>query len=31
VLHDEARLQAEFGAAYDAYRARVKRWLPFLF
>jgi protein-S-isoprenylcysteine O-methyltransferase Ste14 len=31
VLLDEARLQAEFGAAYDAYRARVKRWLPFLF
>lgn len=31
VLLDEARLQAEFGAAYDAYRARVKRWLPFIF
>ena len=31
VLQDEARLQAEFGAAYDAYRARVKRWLPYLF
>jgi protein-S-isoprenylcysteine O-methyltransferase Ste14 len=31
VLQDEERLQAEFGAAYDAYRARVKRWLPYLF
>jgi protein-S-isoprenylcysteine O-methyltransferase Ste14 len=31
VLHDEARLLAEFGPAYDAYRARVKRWLPFMF
>lgn len=31
VLQDEARLQAEFGADYDAYRARVKRWMPFLF
>ena len=28
VLQDEMRLHAEFGAAYDAYRARVKRWLP---
>jgi protein-S-isoprenylcysteine O-methyltransferase Ste14/tripartite-type tricarboxylate transporter receptor subunit TctC len=28
VLHDEARLQAAFGAEYDAYRARVKRWIP---
>jgi protein-S-isoprenylcysteine O-methyltransferase Ste14 len=31
VLTDEARLQRQFGAAYDAYRARVKRWIPFLF
>jgi protein-S-isoprenylcysteine O-methyltransferase Ste14 len=31
VLQDEARLQAEFGAVYDAYRARVKRWLPFIY
>jgi protein-S-isoprenylcysteine O-methyltransferase Ste14/tripartite-type tricarboxylate transporter receptor subunit TctC len=28
VLHDEARLHAAFGAEYDAYRARVKRWVP---
>jgi protein-S-isoprenylcysteine O-methyltransferase Ste14 len=28
VLHDEARLEAIFGAEYDAYRARVKRWIP---
>jgi protein-S-isoprenylcysteine O-methyltransferase Ste14 len=31
VLHDERRLQAAFGADYDAYRARVKRWIPFAF
>jgi protein-S-isoprenylcysteine O-methyltransferase Ste14 len=31
VLQDETRLQAEFGAVYDAYRARVKRWLPFIY
>ncbi|MGH6769545.1 MAG: methyltransferase [Xanthobacteraceae bacterium] len=31
VLHDEARLQSAFGAEYDAYRARVKRWVPALF
>ena len=31
VLHDEARLQASFGAEYDGYRARVKRWIPGLF
>ena len=30
VLHDEARLRAEFGAEYDAYRARVKRWIPYV-
>jgi protein-S-isoprenylcysteine O-methyltransferase Ste14 len=28
VIEDEARLAALFGAQYDAYRARVKRWLP---
>jgi protein-S-isoprenylcysteine O-methyltransferase Ste14 len=28
VLGDEARLEKIFGAEYDAYRARVKRWLP---
>ena len=30
VLTDEARLQAAFGADYDAYRARVKRWIPYV-
>jgi protein-S-isoprenylcysteine O-methyltransferase Ste14 len=28
VLHDEARLSAKFGEKYDAYRARVRRWIP---
>jgi len=28
VLEDEARLQKLFGAPYDDYRARVKRWIP---
>ncbi len=28
ILRDEARLQAKFGAPYEAYRARVKRWIP---
>ena len=28
VRHDEARLETIFGAEYDAYRARVKRWIP---
>jgi protein-S-isoprenylcysteine O-methyltransferase Ste14 len=28
VLQDEARLEGIFGAEYDAYRARVKRWIP---
>ena len=28
VLEDEARLEALFGAQYNAYRARVKRWTP---
>lgn len=28
VLEDEARLEALFGAPYNAYRARVKRWIP---
>lgn len=31
VRHDEARLEREFGAGYSAYRARVKRWIPFVF
>jgi protein-S-isoprenylcysteine O-methyltransferase Ste14 len=28
VMGDEARLAARFGADYEAYRARVKRWIP---
>ncbi len=28
VLRDEARLERIFGTEYDAYRARVKRWIP---
>ena len=28
VWGDEARLKATFGAEYEAYRARVKRWVP---
>jgi hypothetical protein len=28
VLDDEVRLAARFGPAYEAYRARVKRWIP---
>jgi protein-S-isoprenylcysteine O-methyltransferase Ste14 len=28
VSGDEARLEATFGAEYEAYRARVKRWVP---
>ncbi len=28
VLQDEARLEKIFGAEYDSYRARVKRWIP---
>ncbi|MPZ37862.1 MAG: hypothetical protein GEU95_07320 [Rhizobiales bacterium] len=31
VLEDEKRLHAAFGAEYDAYCARVKRWLPYIF
>ena len=31
VQRDEARLRERFGADYDAYAARVKRWIPFLF
>jgi protein-S-isoprenylcysteine O-methyltransferase Ste14 len=30
VLHDEERLRALFGADYDTYRARVKRWIPYV-
>ena len=28
VLQDEKRLETIFGADYDSYRARVKRWIP---
>ena len=28
VREDEARLRQLFGAEYDGYRARVKRWIP---
>ena len=28
VLEDEAHLRARFGAEYEAYQARVKRWIP---
>jgi len=31
IREEEALLKAEFGAAYDAYAARVKRFLPGLF
>lgn len=31
VLTDEARLAQVFAADYDAYRARVKRWIPYVF
>jgi len=31
VLHDEKRLHTAFGADYDAYRARVRRWIPYVF
>jgi protein-S-isoprenylcysteine O-methyltransferase Ste14 len=31
VLQDEAGMHARFGAQYEEYRARVKRWLPWLF
>ena len=31
VLHDEARLERQFGVEYSAYRGRVKRWVPFAF
>jgi protein-S-isoprenylcysteine O-methyltransferase Ste14 len=30
VLTDEARLSKTFGGEYDAYRARVKRWIPYV-
>ena len=30
VLRDETRLEQIFGAEYSAYRARVKRWIPFV-
>jgi len=31
VARDEDRLRELFGAGYEAYAARVKRWLPYLF
>lgn len=31
VLKDEARLTKLFGDEYKAYRARVRRWIPYLF
>jgi protein-S-isoprenylcysteine O-methyltransferase Ste14 len=31
VRRDERRLHERFGAEYEAYAARVKRWLPYLF
>jgi protein-S-isoprenylcysteine O-methyltransferase Ste14 len=30
VLGDEARLTAVFGAEYEAYRAQVRRWIPWV-
>ena len=30
VLWDEARLEKEFGAEYANYKARVKRWIPYV-
>jgi protein-S-isoprenylcysteine O-methyltransferase Ste14 len=30
VLRDEARLTQAFGAEYTDYKARVKRWIPFI-
>ena len=30
VRSDEARLEARFGDAYRDYKARVKRWIPFV-
>ena len=29
-VRDEKRLRELFGAAYDDYAKRVKRWIPFL-
>lgn len=28
VLYEEPRLEAKFGGSYEAYRRRVRRWLP---
>jgi protein-S-isoprenylcysteine O-methyltransferase Ste14 len=31
VREDESHLSARFGAAYDAYKARTRRWIPFVY
>ncbi len=31
VREDEARLEERFGEAYRAYKARTKRWIPFIY
>jgi protein-S-isoprenylcysteine O-methyltransferase Ste14 len=31
ITRDEKRLRELFGAEYEAYAARVKRWVPYLF
>ena len=31
VLDDERHLEVQFGADYIAYKADVKRWIPWLF
>jgi phospholipid methyltransferase len=30
VLYDEARLREKFGAEFEDYRGRVRRWIPFV-
>ena len=31
VLKDEARLKEAFGSSYTAYKAKVKRWIPYVY
>ena len=31
VLMDEARLKEAFGSSYTAYKAKVKRWIPYVY